>query len=91
MDVEFPALAGHLGVEQDLQQQVAQLLAQEGGVPAADRVDHFMRFLDDILLKVSWVCARSHSHPPSARRRSMISTKFRKSSIGRKFLEQMLT
>jgi hypothetical protein len=38
-------------VEQDLQEEVPQLFAQRIRVPAADRVDHFMRLFHEILTK----------------------------------------
>ena len=38
-------------MEQDLQEKVPEFLAQRIRVPAADRVDHFVRLFDEILAK----------------------------------------
>ena len=38
-------------MEENLQEKVSQLLAQGIRVPAADRVDHLVRFLHEILAK----------------------------------------
>ena len=50
-DVELPVFGGDLRVEQDLQEKVPEFLAQRIRVPAADRVDHFVRLFHEILAK----------------------------------------
>jgi hypothetical protein len=61
---ELVALTGHLAVEHHLEQEVAQLLAQMVEAPLVDRLDHLVRFLDQVgleriacLLSVPWATA----------------------------------
>ncbi len=51
VDVEFPLLGRHLGVEQDLAQQVAQFLAELVGVALLDGLDHLVGLLDEVGLQ----------------------------------------
>ena len=48
LEVETPGLAGYLRVEYDLQQQVAQFVAQRVEVGPVDRIGHFVGFLDGV-------------------------------------------
>src|SRR5262249_58274930 len=55
----------HLGVKEDLQQQITQLGAQLAVVARVDRLDHLVRLLDQIrfdrvvrLLAIPWTSAR---------------------------------
>ena len=49
-DREALLLRGHLGVEHDLQQQIAELGAQLAVVARVDRLDDLVRLLDQIRL-----------------------------------------
>lgn len=49
VEVETVGFAGELGVEDDLQQQVAEFLAQGGMVAGLDGVQDFVGFLDQIV------------------------------------------
>jgi hypothetical protein len=45
---EMPRLLGHLRVEHDLEQQVAQFLAQRRHVALGDRIGNLIRFFDRV-------------------------------------------
>src|SRR3954469_11412438 len=47
-EVELPFLAGDAGLEDDLEQQIAELLAMVGGVPRLDGLDDLVRLLEKI-------------------------------------------
>src|SRR6185295_16149227 len=54
-DVEGAALASHLGVEDDLEQQVAELGPELVWVAAVDRLRDLVGFLDDVTANRSMV------------------------------------
>jgi hypothetical protein len=65
-DGEVALVGGHLGVEEDLQNQVAEFLGQVGKVAALDGVEDFVGlfkgvFADGVegLFAVPWAAARS--------------------------------
>ena len=82
-EVECTALLGDHAVKEHLEQQVAELLAQQRVVAGADRVVHLVRFLDQI-----WAqrLVRLRRIPLAARRRSFISASV--SSQSRLFLHR---
>ena len=48
VEVEAAVLARHLRVEDDLEQQVAELVAERRPVPLTDRLGHLVGFLDGV-------------------------------------------
>ena len=75
----MPGFLGHARVEHDLQQQIAELVAQVVVVAPIDRVGDFVGFLDrvrrdrvEVLLEVPWAAAladRAARHDARADRR----------------------
>jgi hypothetical protein len=48
VEVEGALLLGHAGVEHDLEEEVAQFLAQRAKIAAGNRVGHLVGFLDRV-------------------------------------------
>ena len=68
---ERARLGGDLGVEDDLQEQVAELVAQRCRVAAVDRLEHLVRLLDHVgpqalvcLLAIPRAAARARADAP---------------------------
>ena len=82
--IEQPALFGHAGVEDDLEQQIAQLVSYVVPVLLFDRAGHFIGFLDRVgrygregLFLVPWAAAWTAQPPHDLQKRFDISGRTR--------------